>query len=52
VCDKSVDAIAVLALVGPAVEAYRKRIDKLPETIRQTPDVARKVIRDGVGPSG
>jgi site-specific DNA recombinase len=47
--DNVIDAKAALALVGPTVEAYRQRIHRLPETIKRTPDVARKVIRDGVG---
>lgn len=45
-----VDVKQFLKLVGPAVEAYRKRIRSLPETIRNSPDVARKVLRDGLGP--
>ena len=45
-----IDVKDVLRLVGPAVEAYRRRVRNLPETIRQAPDVARKVIRGGVGP--
>lgn len=39
----------LLQLVGPAVEAYRRRIRNLPETIRNWPEVARKVLRDGPG---
>jgi DNA invertase Pin-like site-specific DNA recombinase len=45
-----VDVKQFLKLVGPAVETYRQRIVNLPETITRAPDVARKVIRDGVGP--
>ena len=45
-----VDVKQFLELVGPAVETYRQRIVKLPGTIKLAPDVARKVIRDGVGP--
>lgn len=45
-----INAEDVLRLIGPAVEAYRRRVTNLPETIRKAPDVARKVIRDGVGP--
>lgn len=45
-----VDVKQFLELVGPAVETYRQRIAKLPETIKRAPDVARKVIRNGVGP--
>ena len=47
--EKVVSVKDVMRLIGPAVRAYRLRIAKLPETIREAPDVARKVIRDGVG---
>ena len=46
-----VDVKQFLQLVDPAVEAYRKRIRNLPETIRGSPDVARKVLHDGLGRS-
>ena len=48
--EKVVSVKDVMRLIGPAVKAYRQRIAKLSETIREAPDVARKVIRDGVGP--
>jgi site-specific DNA recombinase len=47
---KVIDAASVLRMVGPAVEAYRARVLNLPDTMRRAPDVARKIIKDGVGP--
>ena len=47
--DRVVDAREVMARIAPAVEAYRRRVDELPETVKRAPDVARKVIADGVG---
>jgi len=49
-CDRVVDAKEIMAMIGPTVEAYRRRVDVLPETIQRAPDVARKVLRDAVGP--
>jgi hypothetical protein len=45
--DTVIDAKDVLRLVGPTVDAYRRRVRNLPETIREAPDVAREAIRDG-----
>lgn len=47
--DRVVDAKEVMAMIAPTVDAYRLLIEELPETVKSAPDVARKVIRDGVG---
>ena len=51
ISDTVINAKDVLRLIGPAVEAYRRRVRNLPETIRRAPEVARKAIGTALGRS-